>query len=37
MGAGVADAKYRSPLGVVLFNFSDDEFKVNIKLINYLK
>jgi len=37
MGVGIADAKYRGPLSVVLFNFSDDEFKVNIKLINYLK
>ena len=27
VGAGVVDADYRGPLGVVLFNFSDNEFK----------
>lgn len=28
-GAGVIDADYRGPLKVILFNLSDDEFKVN--------
>ncbi|CAN8061428.1 unnamed protein product [Agarophyton chilense] len=29
-GAGVIDADYRGEVGVVLFNFSDDEFKVQV-------
>lgn len=28
-GAGVIDADYRGPLKVILFNLSDEEFKVN--------
>ena len=29
VGAGVIDQDYRGPVGVVLFNFSDEEFKVS--------
>ena len=28
MGAGVVDCDYRGPLGIVLFNFSDEDFEV---------
>ena len=29
-GAGVVDADYRGPVGVVLFNFGSDDFEVNV-------
>lgn len=29
VGAGVIDADYRGPVGVILFNFSDKDFKIN--------
>ena len=28
VGAGVVDCDYRGPLGIVLFNFSDEDFEV---------
>lgn len=31
VGAGVIDSDYRGNVGVILFNFSDEPFKVNIK------
>ena len=30
MGAGVIDSDYRGEVKVLLFNFSDDEFVVNV-------
>ena len=30
IGAGVIDADYRGEVGVVLFNFGDDDFVVNM-------
>ncbi|KAK8642439.1 hypothetical protein V6N13_011782 [Hibiscus sabdariffa] len=30
VGAGVIDADYRGPLGVILFNYSDVEFEVKV-------
>lgn len=30
VGAGVIDADYRGPVGVILFNFSDDDFEVKV-------
>lgn len=30
VGAGVIDSDYRGPLGVLLFNFSDEPFQVRI-------
>ena len=30
MGAGVVDAEYRGELGIVLFNFSDTDFQINM-------
>jgi len=30
VGAGVVDADYRGPVGVVLFNFGKEDFQVNI-------
>ncbi|GAQ86968.1 dUTPase [Klebsormidium nitens] len=29
VGAGVIDADYRGPVGVILFNFSDKDFKIS--------
>jgi len=29
VGAGVIDEDYRGPVGIILFNFSDDDFVVN--------
>ena len=29
-GAGVVDADYRGPVGVVLFNFGSEDFEVNV-------
>lgn len=28
VGAGVIDADYRGPLGIILFNFADQEFAI---------
>ena len=30
MGAGVIDADYRGPVGVILFNYSDVDFEVKV-------
>merc|ERR1712127_568412 len=30
VGAGVVDADYRGPVGVVLFNFGEDDFHVKV-------
>ena len=34
VGAGVVDADYRGPLGVVLFNFSETDFTGNFAVLN---
>lgn len=36
VGAGVIDADYRGPVGIVMFNLSDKDFKGNEKFINSL-
>jgi dUTP pyrophosphatase len=36
-GAGVVDCDYRGPLGVVLFNFSDVDYKGFMNLMQYLE
>ena len=30
VGAGVIDSNYRGEIGVILFNFGEDDFVVNI-------
>ena len=36
MGAGVVDCDYRGPLGIVLFNFSDEDWREIEKIFNEL-
>ena len=36
VGAGVVDCDYRGPLGIVLFNFGDEDFEGIVELLRCL-